>query len=217
MEVTRFKTTKYNKGRSGNPIERITPHCMAGQMKAVDCCQMWINEGRDTSANYIIGRDGEIVYEVDEVDRAWTSSSKANDDLAITIECASDATYPYAFNDKVYNSLIDLMCDIITRNGRKRLKYIPDKDAALAYKVPADEMLITFHRWFDKRKECPGDWLINKMPDLVTKVNERLNPQGDHIGWYKVQVGAFKDKANAEKLLEDLYQKGYEGIIVKCD
>ena len=219
MEVKKILSPNYTKGRSGKPIERITPHCIVGQVSAETCAGWFADPKRQASATYIIGKDGEIVNNVEEVNRPWTSSSKANDDLAITIECASDTNPPYAFNDKVYNSLIELICDIITRNGRKRLMYIPDKDAALAYKVPADEMLITFHRWFAAR-ECPGDWLINHMDDLVTRVNNKLSasdPQGDHTSWYKVQVGAFKDKANAEKLLEDLYQKGYEGFIVKCD
>ncbi|MEG0899081.1 MAG: SPOR domain-containing protein, partial [Oscillospiraceae bacterium] len=30
---------------------------------------------------------------------------------------------------------------------------------------------------------------------------------------YKVQVGAFANKSNAEKLLKELKNKGYEGII----
>lgn len=33
---------------------------------------------------------------------------------------------------------------------------------------------------------------------------------------YKVQVGAFRNKANAEKLLEDLKSKGYKGFIVEA-
>ena len=32
--------------------------------------------------------------------------------------------------------------------------------------------------------------------------------------WYKVQVGAFKNRAGAEKLLADLKAKGYDGFIV---
>ena len=32
--------------------------------------------------------------------------------------------------------------------------------------------------------------------------------------WYRVQVGAFKNKANAENLLKELKSKGYDGFIV---
>lgn len=34
--------------------------------------------------------------------------------------------------------------------------------------------------------------------------------------WYKVQVGAFKNKANADNLLADLKAKGYDGFIVEA-
>ena len=33
-------------------------------------------------------------------------------------------------------------------------------------------------------------------------------------GWYQVQVGAFKQKGNAERLRDELVGKGYEAIIV---
>ena len=44
--------------------------------------------------------------------RSWCTSSNANDQRAITIECAFDTTEPYAFRDVVYQTLIKLCIDI---------------------------------------------------------------------------------------------------------
>ena len=173
MEVTTYLSNKYTKGRNGQAITRITPHCIVGQISAMDCAKMWERAGRDASANYIIGKDGDIVYNVEEVNTAWTSSSPENDRQAITIECASDPSYPYAFNETVMHTLAELTADIIRRNNRKKLVYIEDKNAALNYKVKDDEMLITFHRWF-ANKACPGDWFINHCREYVDCVNELL-------------------------------------------
>ena len=217
MKVTTKISPNHNTGRSGCAITRITPHCIVGQVPAEECARWFSDPKRKASANYIIGKDGEVVYNVLETDRAWTSSSKENDDRAITIECASDTKPPYAFNDNVYETLIELTADIIKRNGRKRLKWIPTKNDALNYKVPDDEMIITLHRWFAAR-ECPGDWLVDHMGDYVARVNAKLGanepkPSDNVLTMYYVQCGAFKDKANAEKLVKDLKAKGFEAII----
>ena len=110
------------------------------------------------SSNYGIDKDGRIGLYVDEANRSWCTSSSANDNRAITIECASDTYDPYRMNDAVYESLINLCEDICRRNGKNTLLWIDDKDKALAYEPKSNEMLITVHRWF-AQKACPGDWL----------------------------------------------------------
>ena len=64
------------------------------------------------SSNYGIGKDGKIGLYVEESNRSWCTSSSANDNRAVTIECASDTTDPYRMNDEVYQSLIKLCADI---------------------------------------------------------------------------------------------------------
>ncbi|MFR4579782.1 MAG: N-acetylmuramoyl-L-alanine amidase [Clostridium fessum] len=55
-----------------------------------------------------IGSDGRVVLCVDEANRSWCSSSNANDQRAVTIECAGDMTHPYAMTDAVYEKLVAL-------------------------------------------------------------------------------------------------------------
>lgn len=154
-------------------IDRITPHCVVGQLTAERICGCFTSPSRGASCNYGIGTDGRVSLCVEEKDRSWCSSSSANDNRAITIECASDKVHPYAMNDKVWKSLIELCVDICQRNGKKKLLWLVDKDKTLAYEPKSDEMIITVHRWF-ANKSCPGDWLYERLGDLATEVTKRL-------------------------------------------
>lgn len=160
-------------GARTHTIDRISPHCVVGQLSAESIGGCFTSSSRQASCNYGIGKDGRVVLVVDEANRSWCTSSNANDQRAVTIECASDSTAPYAFNNVVYNKLIDLCADICKRNGKKKLLWFTDKNTALNYNPKADEMVLTVHRWF-ANKSCPGDWMYERMGDLANKVNAKL-------------------------------------------
>ena len=126
-----------------------------------------------SSSNYGIGVDGRVGMYVEEKNRSWCSSSNANDQRAITIECASDNTEPYAFKDVVYQRLIELCTDICKRNGKTKLLWLGDKTKTLNYTPKSDEMVLTVHRWF-ANKSCPGNWMYGRMGDLASKVTAAL-------------------------------------------
>ena len=155
-------------------IDRITPHCVVGQLSAESICGCFANRSRGASCNYGIGTDGRISLCVEEKDRSWCSSNAANDNRAITIECASNMREPYTMNDKVYSSLVDLCVDICKRNGKNVLIWLGDKKKTLEYIPKPNEMIITVHRWF-ANKSCPGDWLYSRLGDLAERVTARLN------------------------------------------
>lgn len=155
------------------PIDRITPHCVVGQCSVETIGNIFAPTSRQASSNYGIGVDGRVGMYAEEKDRSWCSSNGANDHRAVTIECASDTTAPYAMNSKVYASLIDLCTDICKRNGKTKLLWFGDKAKTLAYTPKSDEMIITVHRWF-ANKSCPGDWLYARLGDLATEVTKRL-------------------------------------------
>ena len=201
-------------GKRTHTIDRITPHCVVGQLTAERIGACFDNSSRQASCNYGIGTDGRVCLIVDEANRSWCSSSASNDQRAVTIECASDKTSPYAFNDKVYNKLIDLCVDICKRNGKKKLLWFADKNQALNYNPAADEMVLTVHRWF-KNKACPGNWMYSRMGDLAEKVTAQLNPSASTI--YRVQCGAFSKKNNANNLLNNIKQKGFDAFITMQD
>ena len=160
-------------GKRKSAIDRITIHCVVGQLSAESIGNCFKLPSRNASCNYGIGREGRVVLVVDEANRSWCSSSSSNDNRAVTIECASDLYSPYAFNSVVFDKLVDLCVDICKRNGKSKLLWIDDKYKALAYKPKDNEMLITVHRWF-ANKECPGNWLMSKMGILESRVNKKL-------------------------------------------
>ena len=106
-------------GKRTQKLTRITPHIVVGQLKAENIGYCFDDTAREASCNYGIGTEGRVCLIVDEDKRSWCGSSRDNDQKAVTIECASDKTYPYALNDVVYNKLIDLCVDICKRNGNK--------------------------------------------------------------------------------------------------
>ncbi len=163
-------------------IDTITIHCVVGQMGVEALCSEFSRTSKGASCNYGIGYDGRICTIVDESDRSWCSSSAANDNRAITIECASDAIYPYAINANVWKSLIELCADICKRNTIKRLLWQADK--GLVGQVNLQNM--TAHRWFEN-KSCPGDYIYNRLGQIAKEVNQKLS--GAPAGPFKPYQG----------------------------
>ena len=215
--VVYTKLSPNHSGQRTHSIDRITPHCVVGQLSCESICGCFTSPDREASCNYGIGTDGRISLCVEEKNRSWCSSSNANDQRAVTIECSSDKTAPYAMTDAVYAALIDLCTDICKRNGKSKLLWFGDKDKTLDYEPKADEMIITVHRWF-ANKSCPGDWLYNRLGDLAAKVTSRLGggsqqPSGT---LYRVQTGAYKQKANADAQLAKVKAAGFDTYMVQA-
>ena len=205
-------------GQRTMAIDRITPHCVVGQLSAAGICGCFTSSSVQASCNYGIGKDGDIGLCVEEKNRSWCTSSNANDQRAVTIECASDMTDPYAFTDKCYNSLINLCVDICKRNGKKKLIWFGDKTKTLNYSPKSDEMILTVHRWF-AAKSCPGDWMYSRMGDLANKVTAKLNgntidtstsTQSESPKYFvrktfsdsSSQLGAYSVLGNAKKMVD---------------
>ena len=184
MGYTNSKMVAYTKlspnhsGQRTHTIDRITPHCVVGQCTAEGLGDWFAKSSTQASSNYGIDRDGRVGLYVEEKNRSWCSSSNANDQRAITIECASDTAEPYAFRDVVYQTLIKLCVDICKRNGKKKLIWFGDKDKTLNYSPKSDEMILTVHRWF-ANKSCPGNWMYARMGDLANKVTAQLDTSSD--------------------------------------
>lgn len=214
--VSYTKLSPNHSGQRTHSIDRITPHCVVGQCSVETLGSIFYPTSRQASCQYGIGSDGRIGMYVEEKNRSWCSSSNANDQRAITIECASDTTEPYAMNSKVYDALIKLCVDICKRNGKKKLIWLGDKDKTLNYNPKSDEMVITVHRWF-ANKSCPGNWLYARLGDLAAKVTAQLagtttTPETPTASLYRVrktwsdsktQKGAFKVLSNAKKCADD--------------
>lgn len=102
-----------------------------GKLTGKQCAvNIFGKRGRKASANYCIGYEGDIVCNVLEENRAYTSSSKWNDERAITIEVSNDRNGSSKITGASYNSLINLCADICKRYGFK-LTYDGTKNGSL--------------------------------------------------------------------------------------
>ncbi len=197
-----------------NTIDTITIHHCAGVCSAETIANIFAPTSRQASCNYGIGNDGKIALIVDESDRSWCSSSSSNDHRAITIEVSNNAIGEstsgkgWTVSDAAYSALIDLCVDICQRNNIPALLWQNDKSLV----GDTTKQNLTIHQWFSATA-CPGDYLLSKMGDIADEVNARLTPTKTTL--YRVQVGAFGVKDNAENMLKALKEKGFDGFIVE--
>ena len=179
MNSRLINTTILSPNHSGprtHAIDRISPHCVVGQCSIESLGSVFSKKCRRASSNYGIGSDGRVGLYVDEANRSWCTSSAANDQRAVTIECASDSIAPHRMNEVVYTKLVELCADICRRYGKKKLLWFGDKKKTLAYEPEKEEMVITVHRWFAS-KDCPGEWLYSRLGDLAARVTAELNKE----------------------------------------
>ena len=190
-------------------IDTITIHCVVGQVSVERLGEIFAPTSKKASANYGIGSDGRVGMYVEEKDRSWCSSNADNDNRAITIECASDTKYPYAINDAVYKTLIELCADICKRNNIKELKWKADK--SLIGQV--DKQNMTVHRWFAK-KSCPGQYIYERLGQKAEEVNKKLKASEVTV-LYRVQTGAFLNKSYADAMLAKVKAAGFSTYMVQ--
>lgn len=163
-------------GTRTHSIDTITIHMIVGQLSVETLGYIFAPISRQASSNYGVGYDGRIGMYVEEKNRSWCSSSSYNDQRSITIETASDLTWPYAVNDKAYNALIELCADICKRNGKSKMVWYGTYNATAAvWGSDPEVMYMTLHKWFSATA-CPGYYLETHMQDIADKVNAILNP-----------------------------------------
>lgn len=149
-------------------IKKITIHHMAEELTLERLGTVFGNRDRQASSNYAVDTDGRVALYVEERDRAWTSSSKENDDQAVTIEVANDRMGgDWHVSDEAYAALVELCTDICRRNSIPELTYTGDAGGTL-----------TTHRMFRPETECPGPYLAGRMEELAREVNRRLAEEG---------------------------------------
>lgn len=159
---TYCKQMSPNKSTRTEKVTKITIHHMAGILSADACAAIFANPRRCASANYLIGKDGEIKCNVEEEYRAWTSGSNWNDQRAITIEVSNSSGKPdWKISDKCMESLIKLCADIC-----RRYCIVP-------YFTGSKDGSITYHYMY-QATECPGPYIKNHTKEIITRINNEL-------------------------------------------
>lgn len=168
-------STANHSGPRNHAIDTITPHYMCWYTDGETCAQSFVPSSRQASANYCIGKSGDIVGNVSEDCRAWTTGNAANDNRAVTIECANhmDSSAGHVWGQlpaATWDALVRLCADICKRNGKTRLVYRGKADYS---GLSSTDMLLTKHKWFQDT-DCPGPWLDGQFDELAKAVNARL-------------------------------------------
>ena len=183
-------------------VTKITIHHVAGVASVETLGNGFAKTSRGASSNYGIGSDCRVGMYVPENYRAWTSGSRENDYLAVTIEVSNSANGGnWPVSDKVLAKLIDLCVDICQRNGIEKLNFTGNKDGNL-----------TMHKWFEATS-CPGPYLESKFPYIAEEVNKRLAPVSDN-GIYRVTVDGLS-KAEADKIAQCAKDIGHTAAVTK--
>ena len=196
-------------------IDTITIHHTACCVTAKRIGEIFAPVSRQASCNYGIGVDGDISLVCDEKDRSWCSSSPANDHRAITIEVSNDAhgvaTQTWTVSDKSMRALIALCADICSRNGIKKLVWSNNKNDRVNHTNGCN---MTLHKDF-AATGCPGPYLESKMQYIADEVNKVLNGGKPATGViYRVQIGAFSKKENAEAQLKKAKAAGFTDAFI---
>ena len=218
VNYTKISPNK-TKGRN-HSIDTITIHCVVGQVSVQSLGQIF--QTKKASSNYGIGYDGKVGMYVEECDRSWCSSNAANDNRAITIECASDMKEPYAIKGVVYNKLIDLVTDICKRNGIKQLVWSTSKSDRVNHKNGCN---MTCHRDY-ANKSCPGTYIYEREGQIAAEVNKRLGgvtptPHPKEPFMIELEVVRKGDSGilvrTIQRLLRELGYAGADGRVLEVD
>ena len=226
--VTYTKISPNKTSPRKHKIDTITIHCYVGQVTAKQGCDAFAAASKGVASNYVVGYDGSIGMAVEEKDRSWCTGGKDrngkvfsvngisgadNDHRAITIEVASDTKDPYKITDKAYKALIELCADICRRNSIKKLIWKGDKKLV----GQADKQNMTVHRWF-ANKSCPGDYIYARLGKIADEVNAKIDntvKKTEKEVIYRVQTGAFRNKAYAEAEFAKVKKAGFSPALVK--
>lgn len=155
-------TGNYSGPEARTNITDITVHHMAGVNSAKGCGAIFQQPGRNGSAHYGIGVNGEIGWYVDENCVAWTNSNWESNQRSVTIECSNSAVGgEWPVSDATLNSCIKLVADIAKRNGLGKL-------------VPGQNL--TWHSMY-ANTSCPGNYLRARMQYIADEANKINNEQ----------------------------------------
>jgi len=198
-------------GARKQPILGAAIHYMCWYCTAETCAESFVPVSRHASANYMVGKYGDIVLGVPEDEAAGTTSSEYCDQRCITIECANymedaDGHVCGQLPDATWESLVALLADICRRNGKARAVYNGSADFDT---VGPDELILVKHKWFGST-DCPGPWLDQQFDRLADEVNERLGiPVPDELHGWAQSLEECRDAADYAYCTCAVYSCGY--------
>jgi N-acetylmuramoyl-L-alanine amidase CwlA len=167
---------------------RIVVHNTANDASARNEISYMTNNDYETSFHYAVD-DKEIVQGIEENRNAWHASD--GDGKGNREGIAIEICYSKSGGDKFIKAeenTVELIVDIL-----KRYNWGIDK--------------VTKHQDYTN-KYCPHRTLDMGWDRFIKMIEAKMNNK-----LYRVQVGAFSNKANADNLVKELKSKGYSAFI----
>ena len=188
--------TNKHSGKRTHKVQAFVIHHMAAVWTGKRCAEYFRDTpSRQASANYCIGYDGDVALNVEEGNRAWTSSSNWADQRAITYELSnSKSGHPWEVSDKTINKAIIMLAEQHKRYGLKEASYTGDTKGTLWR-----------HDWFASTN-CPGPYLGGKLSYMADEINKILR------GEDKVSTPNKKPVTVSKKSNEQVAQEVYNGL-----
>lgn len=110
-------TPRQKSSRKGRRIGYVQLHHQASTNDD-STINMMQTGSRQVSANYTCSNEGRLTLVVDEAERAWTSGSPVDDEVAITVEIENEAAGPsWRVSDAAHEKVAQLVADVATRYG----------------------------------------------------------------------------------------------------
>lgn len=185
--------------RQGRPVLKFLPHHWAG-IGGGDARLMDPNQ--QASANYIIYGNGEIVVQVPEEFRAWTSGSFEADADAITVEVQNSSSATNGGDDdpnswqispEAQSSLVRLAADVAAR-----------------YRWGAVSLANwAMHRMF-YQTACPGGFMMANRPRFVNSAQALLIGRGSASAPAAPPVGKKTVWQLADEVMAGLHGQGVD-------
>lgn len=167
-------------------ISRVTIHYTAGESFPV----IFAPGG---STHYGIARDGRIDQYVREKDIAWADGVWPSNQISLSIEHQGFGR-PSDWTD----AMLDASARLVGNWVKK-------------YKIPADRQHILGHSQVNTQKSDPGPYFPwDRYMALVRKYAGQKDDSGK---LYRVQVGAYGEKKNADAMMGRLKAAGYSGYV----
>lgn len=111
--INNYITSKNRPGTKRARTTKIAVHYVGNPGTTAEANRNYFQQtAKDVSSNYIIGLDGEIIYCIPDNEIAWCTS-QANS-YSISIECCHPKS-DGKFNDKTYNSLVELVAYLLKK------------------------------------------------------------------------------------------------------
>ena len=167
--------TSKHSGKRTEKVQAFVIHHMAAKWTGKRCAEYFRDTpSRQASANYCIGYDGDVALNVEEENRAWTSSSNWADQRAITYELANSKTgEPWEVSDATIRKAIVMLAEQHKRYGLKKATYTGDTSGTLWR-----------HDWFAKTN-CPGTYLGGKFAYIAQEINKILDVKAPTVSGAK--------------------------------